>query len=166
MAGTLDLTEPKHLLVKLEHELRVLSADHRNSYAAINALRDAYHLREWIWHSRLENDAALQTAIMGAHGDEGVWIAWVNQQFPDFGVVRELCNGSKHFEPDDKPKVHAILQPGYGSPLSAYNTGMVGYGVTGFFVQVNAGRIISVTNLIERVRDFWTDLFKHFAQLG
>ncbi len=166
MTGTLDLSEPKHLLMKLEHELGVLSADHCNSYAAINALRDAYHLREWIWHSRLENDAALQTAIMGADGNEGAWNKWINEQFPDFGVVRELCNGSKHFEPDGKPKVHATLQSGYGSPLFAYGTGMLGYGVAGFFVQVNAGRVISVTNLVERARDFWTNLFKHYAQLG
>ena len=47
MRGALDLTEPKHLLGKLEHELQAFSADRGNSYAAVNALRDAYHLREW-----------------------------------------------------------------------------------------------------------------------
>jgi hypothetical protein len=46
--GAFDLTEPAHLLAKLEYESSVLPADHGNSYAAINALRDAYHLREWI----------------------------------------------------------------------------------------------------------------------
>jgi hypothetical protein len=64
----------------------------------INALRDAYHIREWIWHDRLEHDAALQAVVMGAAGTEESWNGWVNQQFPDFPVIRELCNGSKHFE--------------------------------------------------------------------
>jgi hypothetical protein len=62
--GALDLTEPTHLLGKLEYENAILAADHGNSYAAINALRDGYHLHEWIWHGRLEHDPALQTAIM------------------------------------------------------------------------------------------------------
>ncbi|SDR63343.1 hypothetical protein SAMN05519103_08512 [Rhizobiales bacterium GAS113] len=166
MAGALDHTEPKHLLAKLEHEVQVLSGDHRNSYAAINALRDAYHLREWTWHDRLEHDHVLQTAIMGAPGNESDWCAWVNRRFPDFPIIRDLCNGSKHFEPAPNPKVHATLQAGYGSPLYAYNTGMLGYNVAGFFVQVDAGRIVSVANLVERARDFWADLFKQFPQLG
>ena len=63
MSGALDLTEPHHLLTKLSHEIDTLAAAPRNSYAAINALRDAYHLSEWIWHGRLEKDPALQAQI-------------------------------------------------------------------------------------------------------
>jgi len=44
MPGALDLTEPKHLLAKLDRELRAVTADRSDSFAAINALRDAYHL--------------------------------------------------------------------------------------------------------------------------
>jgi hypothetical protein len=69
----LDLTEPGHLLAKLEHERLALTADNGNSYAAINGLRDAYHLREWVWHGRLEHDPVLQAAVMGSSGDVHVW---------------------------------------------------------------------------------------------
>ncbi len=41
-----------------------------------------------------------------------VWGDWVNQRFPDFPVILELCNGSKHFELDPKPKVQGYLQHG------------------------------------------------------
>jgi hypothetical protein len=164
MPGALDLTEPKHLFVKLERELQVLLADHRNSYAAINALRDAFHLREWIWHDRLEHAPALQNTIMSSNGDEQAWNRWVNQRFPDFPTIRELCNGSKHFEQRDP--VQATHQAGYGSPLFAYGNGVLGYGIAGFFVQVDSGRIVSVANLVERVHDFWAKLFKQFPQLG
>jgi hypothetical protein len=44
MPGALDLAEPRHLLAKLLHEIDALTASPRNSYVAINALRDAYHL--------------------------------------------------------------------------------------------------------------------------
>src|ERR1700684_1772659 len=49
MVGALDLTEPKHLLAKLERECESVLVDRGDSYAAINALRDAFHLRGWIW---------------------------------------------------------------------------------------------------------------------
>jgi hypothetical protein len=35
MAGALDLTEPAHLLTKLQHEFKAVAADHSNSCAAI-----------------------------------------------------------------------------------------------------------------------------------
>jgi hypothetical protein len=111
----LDLTEPVHLLAKLEHEIEALIADIGDSYAAINALRDAYHLREWIWHSRLEHDPALRTAIMGSSGAEDHWCRWINQSFRDFPIIRELCNGSKHFRPGSK--IRATHRPGWNSPI-------------------------------------------------
>jgi hypothetical protein len=166
MTGALDLTKPRHLLTKLSHEIDTLAADPRNSYAAINALRDAYHLREWIWHGRLENDTALQAEIMGAYGSESNWKEHVNRCFPDFPLIRELCNGSKHFERKSSDKVEATHQAGWGSPLFAHGSGPLGYGVDGKFVQVEAGRIVSVMYLLESARDFWIRLFERFPQLG
>jgi hypothetical protein len=118
MPGALNLTEPRDLLAKLSHEIDLLTAEPRNSYAAMNALRDAYHLREWIWHSRLENDPTLQAAIMGgAAGSEADWNKWVNDQFSDFPLIRELCNGSKHFEKKPGDQVQSTESAGYGSTL-------------------------------------------------
>jgi hypothetical protein len=138
----------------------------RNSYAAINALRDAYHLREWIWHGRLEKDPALQAAVMGAAGTEGDWNKHVKLAFTDFHLIHELCNGSKHFLPDPRDQVKATLTAGYGSPLFAYNTGPLGYGVDGLFVQVEARGLVSVMYLLQEVRKFWAELFDRYPQLS
>jgi len=165
MSGALDLTEPRHLLTKLSYEIDMLAAAPRNSYAAINALRDAYHLREWIWHGRLEKDPALQAEIMGASGSESKWNEHVVQCLPDFLLIHELCNGSKHFERKDSDKVQATHHAGYGSSLFAYNSGTLGYGVDGIFVQAGDGRIVSVMHLVASARDFWVKLFERFPQL-
>lgn len=165
--GALNLTKPAHLLAKLEHDHQALAADHSSSYAAIDALRDAYHLREWIWHGRLAGDAGLQVMIIGPGArQKSDWDNWVEKSFPDFPIIGDLCNGSKHFKQDRNSSVKATHQAGYGSPLFAYDSGLLGYGVAGIFVQLDAGRIVSVENLVQRVRDFWTDLFKRFPQLG
>jgi len=84
MPGVLNLTQPRDLLVKLEHEVQALLTDRSDSYAAINALRDAYHLREWVWHDRLEHDLTLLTTITGTGGNKDSWNCWVKQPFPDF----------------------------------------------------------------------------------
>jgi hypothetical protein len=163
MPGALNLTAPAHLLAKLEHELATLSADRGNSYAAINALRDAYHLREWIWHDRLEHDPALQRAIMGGSGDESAWNRWVNQRLPDFRVVKELCNGSKHFCPGSL--IRASHQAGFDSPVSFWDNPASGWDDASYYVELAGGRLISVADLVNDVRAFWCDLFSRFPQL-
>lgn len=164
MPGALNLTEPRHLLDKLERELQVLSADNSNTDAAINALRDGYHLREWIWHDRLKQDPQLQLSIMGTSGDEGAWNGWINAQFPDFPIIRELCNGSKHFT--DRASINATHQAGWDSPVPFWDNPESGWDDNGYHVEIDTGRILSVARLVARVRDFWTDLFARFPQLG
>jgi hypothetical protein len=172
-SGALDLTEPRHLLAKLSHEIDVLTAQPRNSYAAINALRDAYHLREWIWHGQLKRRPALQARIIGKNvrsmtkrAREREWTDHIFKKCKNCRLIGELCNGSKHFGRKRSAKVKATLQAGYGSPLMAYGTGVLGYGVDGIFVQLRSGRIHSVLHLLQSARDYWTNLFAHFPQLG
>ena len=164
MPGALNLIEPKHLLAKLEQELQAVRADRSNSFAAINTLRDAYHLREWIWHDRLENDAALQTAIMGAPGDESAWNFWVKRQFPEFEIVRELCNGSKHFT--DRATIRATHQAGWDSKVFYWGTPHSSWDDNGFYVVIDTDKMVAVLGLIIRVRDFWANLFQQFPQLA
>jgi hypothetical protein len=177
MTGAINLTEPRDLLAKLLYEIDLLTAEPRNSYAAINALRDAYHLREWIWHGRLENDTALQTLITGERAEgtpeqrECKWNKYINGAFKngafeDFRLIRELCNGSKHFEPDPGDKVQATFTAGHGSPLAAYGDGVLGRGVDGLFVVLDGGRVVFVTHLLQSVHTFWANLFTRFPKLG
>jgi hypothetical protein len=171
MSGALNLTEPSHLLAKLSHEINLLTAEPRNSYAAINALRDAYHLREWIWHGRLKTDPVLQAQITAGRTQatiaerEDEWKEYVSTECPNFSLIQELCNGSKHFRRMASDKVQAAHTAGYGSPLLAYNTGPLGYNVDGLFMQLDGGRIVSMMYLLQSVRKFWAELFDRYPQL-
>jgi hypothetical protein len=131
---------------------------------ASDALRDAYHLREWLWHDLLEHDPALQVAIMGASGTEAAWNAWVNHSFLDFPIIRELCNGSKHFE--DGATIKVIHRPGWDSPVSFWDNPESGWDDNGFYVETDSGRIVAVIGLVTGARDFWSGLFAQFPQLG
>ena len=111
----LDLTEPGHLLAKLEYECQALLADNGNSYAAVNALRDAYHLSDWIWASRLKRDSVLQVTMMGATGDRWAWFAWVKQQFRTFPSSRSCAtapsiSGPEAEHREDDPPRHSDVR--------------------------------------------------------
>ena len=164
MPGVLNLTEPGHLLRKLDLELQALTVDRSNSYAAINGLRDAYHLREWIWHDRLEHDPTLQAAIVGNSAKKGDWNCWVNKQFPDFRIIRELCNGSKHFEPGNI--VQGTHRGGLDSKVPFFDNPHSGFDDNGFHVEVDASRFVSILDLLTRAHAFWAGLFTQFPQLG
>jgi hypothetical protein len=129
-------------------------------------------LREWIWLGRLKKKPALQAQITGGNtkgavGErESKWKEYVNKECQNFSLIQELCNGSKHFRPKASDKVEATHQTGYGSSLRAYGAGVLGYGVDGIFVQVEAGRIVSVMHLLESARDFWVKLFERFPKLA
>jgi hypothetical protein len=166
MPGALDLTTPGHLLAKLEYDLKAVEADRGNSYAAIDALRDAYHLREWAWHGRLESDTALQIAIIGSASDEEAWNAYVKRAFPDFFIIRDLCNGSKHFLVKDTDSVRATHRPGWDSPITAWDNPGSGWDDNNIYVQLDDGRLVAVADLLTRVCGFWCKLFEQFPRLS
>jgi hypothetical protein len=99
----------------------------------------------------LEHDPALQTAIMGSSGAEDHWCRWINQSFPDFPIIRELCNGSKHFRP--RSKIRATHRPGWNSAISYWNNSW--WNDNSFYVEVDGVRLISVVELVTGIRDFW-----------
>ena len=165
MPGALNLTKPADLLAKLEHEVGALTVDRGDSYAAINALRDAYHLREWIWHDRLEHDASLQVVIMGASGGKDAWNTWINQNFSDFRLIRALCNGSKHFQ-DGRSMRTTTHHGGFDGPVAFFDNLHSGFDDNGFHVQIDGGRVVAMIDLLPRARDFWRQLFSQFPQIA
>jgi hypothetical protein len=163
MVGALDLTEPKDLFAKLEHELDALTGNRSDSFAAINGLRDGYHLREWIWHARLEGQPCLQAVVTGDAGSEESWNKWINNRFPEFVVIRDLCNGSKHFQPGEV--IVATHRAGWDSQVPFFDNPDSGWDDNGFHVETDKGKFIGVLGLVTRVRDFWADLFSRFPEL-
>jgi hypothetical protein len=161
--GALNLTKPADLLAKLEHEVGALTADRGNSYAAINALRDAYHLREWIWHDRLEHDASLQEVIMGTSGGENAWNTWISQNFSDFQLIR-LCNSSKHFQ-DGTSMRTTTHRGGFDGPVAVFDNPHSGFDDNGFHVQIDGGRVFAMIDLLPSARDFRLQLFSQFRQI-
>lgn len=159
MSGALNVDTPHKLLKKLEHEIKALTADKNDGYAAINAVRDAYHLREWIWWDYLHGNVAMQTNVMGVAGGQEVWNAWVNREFPDFSTMRDICNGSKHLILNRQGPVADYHQAGWDNqPWDR-----LPWDSEGFYVELRDRQVISVHDLLTRVRDFWAGVFSSYS---
>jgi hypothetical protein len=160
MNGVLDVNSPRDMLNKLRFEIQQLIGS-ANSYATINALRDAYHLREWTWHHRLERDSDLQAAVIGRTPiQENEWNGWVNSEFPRFQIIRELCNGSKHFKPGSAIK--QTYQEGWDNAyydISYYDDNR-------FYVVDISNNVIDVERMLRDVEAFWNQLFLQYPQLA
>ncbi len=63
---------------------------------AFHCILEVYHLREWVWLGHIENNQAVKDELKITN--EAEFNGLVNRTFPWFPYLRELTNGSKHFE--------------------------------------------------------------------
>jgi len=155
-AGVLSFQTAKDLLEKFRREMARLDSDPYDGDAALNACRDGYHLADWIWHGKLEHDQAAQIAIGGCPmKDRREFKQWVASQFPQFDLIWELCNGSKHFTPTRKDTVEHSYQSGWDR--QKWGEG-IWDAPPGFMVVVN-GQHLGVNDMLKNLLTFWDNLF-------
>ena len=151
--GALHVKTSRDLLAKLKHEVSQFTDNPKNGYAILNAVRDGYHLREWVWHEYVEGkcDTQKELAIKNKDGFNEL----INTMFTDFPIIKELCNGSKHMKLYKEPKITDSSFRGYGT--QPY--GKSSFGVGGFYVEMADGSSVDVNELVEKLLVFWEKFF-------
>ena len=108
MPGTsFEIASSVDLFRSLEDAVNDHLNDPTSSRKAIAAFMFSYHLREWIW----KEHQALVGNKLGCH-DVSAFNATVNRQYPDFRLIRDICNGSKHFDSVAGPVTSSGLSGG------------------------------------------------------
>jgi hypothetical protein len=84
----------------------------------------------------------------------------------NFPVVRDICNGSKHFELDQRMGRCNVeyLTTGWSGDMKLSDG--LKMDDTGFYVREDTGNTIAVLDLARDVQSFWKDLFQKFPQLN
>jgi hypothetical protein len=153
MKGALGLNTPTDLFKKFCYELDRLKTDHNDIYAALN-VRDAYHLREWIWHSWIESGLIQLRDFPNPKGNpEQNWNIWINNTCAWYPLLKEVCNGSKHLEPETNDKVVGSYSGGWGQPWDSP------WDASGPYVILADDQHISVIEMLTEVKSFWDDFF-------
>jgi hypothetical protein len=131
MGITFDIRSPsdyyKNLLLDQYNEF-LTEANYNSVRHAIICSILAYHLREWIWNCNKDavKDYLLsQKFISRSKIDNDDYIEckfneYVNRKCPDFRMIREICNGSKHFSTRERGTVKDTYKR-EGGPSGAFN---------------------------------------------
>ncbi len=122
----------------LEEAVQDFRGDRTSSRKAVAAFLFAYHLREWIW----EEHHATVTAHMGC-AVESDFNAIVNKAHPSFPVIRDICNGSKHFGKGSSEIDSSGLTGGAFSPDFSSDFDIVELTVTINGTQVTAEQLLT-----------------------
>ena len=158
MKGALGLNTPEQLFAKLEQELSAVNKDAKDVYSILNAVRDAYHLREWIWHSWMQDNPILLKEITGSNETkDSNWNNWINESFPKFRILREICNGSKHLVIWSDEQITDSYKGGWGQPWGSP------WGATGYYVIMDDGEHVSVNELLNAIAKFWAEFLRNFG---
>ncbi len=147
---------------------------------AFHCILEAYHLREWVWHDLVENNQTLKDALKTP--TETDFNNLVNQKCVWFPYLKDLTNGSKHFEareqsfeayrvaaaPFSLDVLGAGLSEGAWDGPVRYVSGSLpvgqdNKGVLMFDFGESAGedRYLPVLHIVESVVRFWRDTLRN-----
>ncbi len=137
-----DMKDSNDLYNKLRYEFEKLSPKSTNVYELMNFIFTANHLYDWI---KFDKKVSIKTKKL------------ITKLLPittdsDFGVLRALCNRSKHFNPDQYDKSKGKCET--IDPDISYWTG-IEYEGTYFFVVVK-GKKTKVYDLCSMVFSKYT----------
>lgn len=120
---------------------------------ALHCAITSYHLAEWVWKDWLKDDHVVKKAL-GVSNDKSFY-NWINRTCVWFSPVRDLTNGTKHFNQNqnfETIRMYGPLGPsGQGSLIIDYGEG--------------AGELHRwqpAGHLLEVVVRFWRDFFRKY----
>lgn len=154
--GAFDLTTSEQMLDKLRLEVAAYKADETARHA-MNALWTGYHLREWVWEERLENDAS-RRAQVGVQSEPDL-NAKVNAEHPQFKLVRQIANGSKHFKRDP-------AAPITGKHTGAFSSAFAkkAFNVDHLFIEEADGTRHDVEDVLDALLSYWESFFAAYLR--
>lgn len=104
---------------KLEADVARFANDIASADLAINAVTFLYHFHEWLWRHNIK-PLSPRTVRGEILRDKSDFVRWLDDHCPNFSLLQDLANGSKHAIP-----VHA------GGAVEGFGQGPFGIGPYG-----------------------------------
>ncbi len=102
---TYEINNCSQYLGMLSEQFKEFKKDPTSSRKAILTTILAYHLREWLWN---EHEARISEQL--SIQDVSEYNKHINDACPNFEVIRQLCNGSKHYKYDEQKDGQRIVK--------------------------------------------------------
>jgi hypothetical protein len=154
------ITTAAAFFTKVQEDLAIFETDVADPSKAINCILSAYHLHEWVWARWLKSQCPLR---LRGHlvTDRRSFIKWIATECPQFGLLQQLANGSKHCSPVAAPT----------EKIEGYGAGPYGIGPYGrpyLLIEVDNGqgvagsRYTTADAVLSDVVEFWRSFFDEF----
>ncbi len=146
--------------VEFFHILQGMTEDLKNdptsSRKAVAAFMFAYHLREWVWK---EHETLVREKLECDN-----WLSfctYVNSQHKNFSLIRDICNGSKHFSPTDNSRLSSsgLTGGGFSSGFSS------GFNIGHLTVTAGTNKI-SATQLLSDAITYYDHLLRKLGAIN
>lgn len=143
---------------KVEYDLGLFLSAIDDPYAGINAFTSTYHLHEWLWRYNVKpkKPSLVRGFLMK---DYAAFKAWLETDCPNFRLIREITNGSKHATP-----VHN------GGIVEGFGSGPFGIGPFGqAYLLIDRGkdhgddRFCTASRIVQEGAAFLLDLAKELG---
>lgn len=146
---------------KLKREHAAFVQNRSDSDIAWNCAVTGWHITEWVWKERLKGRPTEHVKLLGrSFADEAEYRVELQRRVPDYQVLREICNGAKHFRVDRPVRVDSTeVHP--GAFLNAFMLNTVACNEVPFLIiNLSGGRVLRFAELIEQVVNLWDDVFR------
>jgi hypothetical protein len=149
------------LFCKLKRECAAFQGSTTDSDLAWNCAVTAWHLREWLWKERLSVTPGADLTLFGqAFTSEQGYQTELNRRCPKYKFLRDVCNGSKHFDLSNPGPVNATtVRP--GAMPGAMKFGETAFGEGSYFaIRLEDGSLVRFSGVLSEVMALWDDVFK------
>ncbi len=156
-----EIATAHDLYCKLKREHTKYQASPTDSDLAWNCAVTAWHLREWVWEERLSSNVGEDMKLFGVRFDtEQAYNTELNQRCPKYKLLRDVCNGSKHFRLDYPGAVSSTgTRP--GAVLGKMMLGEVALGTVPYLaIFLDDGSIVPFGDVLGQVMSLWDDVFR------
>ena len=149
--SSFEIRTSKDLFLKLVREHERIMADLWSSDHAINFIITAHHLyKDWLKRELAEVDyLKVKTQVETVLTIES-------------GVIRDVCDGTKHLHIDRPPHVHVSNS---GMKQGAFSKAFSrAFDIGGLFLTLHDGSILYFDNVADKVLSFWKKYFDHVGK--
>lgn len=149
------------LYCKLKREYAAFQGGATDSDLAWNCAVTAWHLREWLWKERLSVYPGEDVKLFGqTFAAEQDYQTELNLRCPKYKLLRDVCNGSKHFDLGNPGRVkETTVRP--GAVFGAMMFGEVAFGEGPYFaIRLDDGTLVRFLGVLSEVVALWDDVFK------
>src|SRR5260370_18119426 len=154
-----EIVSARDLYCKLEREHAKYQASPTDSDLAWNCAVTAWHLREWVWKERLSTAVGEDVKLFGVSfgAKLAAYRTELNRRCPKYKLLRDVCNGSKHFRLNNAHGVSST-EKRPGTLLAAMILGEVSLGEGPYLaIWLKDRSLIRFKDLLNQVMSLWDD---------